>query len=80
MRMNEAEDAHVFLGSGARNRGAACDLIPDSLPGVAYVAVDGIAEPIRVRFAHYTDADIAQLGQPTPAVEGPVLALVEDAA
>ena len=78
MRMNEAEDVHVFMGPGARNRGAACDLIPDTLPGVGYVAVDGIAEPIRVRFAHYTDTHIAQLGQ--PAVEGPVLSLVEDAA
>jgi hypothetical protein len=45
---------------------------------VAYVAIDGIAEPIRVRFAHYTDDDIAQLGRPTPTVEGPVLTLVQD--
>jgi S-DNA-T family DNA segregation ATPase FtsK/SpoIIIE len=78
MRMNEADDVHIFLGPGARNRGAACDLIPDTLPGVGYVAVDGAAEPVRVRFAHYTDTDIAQLGQ--PAVEGPVLSLVEDVA
>ena len=45
---------------------------------MAYVAIDGIAEPIRVRFAHYTDDDIAQLGRPTPTVEGPVLSLVQD--
>jgi DNA segregation ATPase FtsK/SpoIIIE, S-DNA-T family len=47
MRMNEAEEVHLFMGQGARNRGATCDLIPDTLPGVAYVAIDGIAEPIR---------------------------------
>ena len=75
MRMNEADDVHVFLGPGARNRGAACDLILNTLPGVGYVAIDGIAEPIRVRFAHYTDAGIVQLGQ--PAAERQVLALVE---
>ena len=78
MRMNEAEEVHLFMGVGARNRGATCDLIPDTLPGVAYVAIDGIAEPIRVRFAHYTDNDIAQLGRPDPVAEGPILALVQD--
>jgi S-DNA-T family DNA segregation ATPase FtsK/SpoIIIE len=78
MRMNEAEDVHVFMGPGARNRGAACDLIPDTLPGVGYVAVDGIAEPIRVRFAHYTDDDIARLGRlPDQAPDGPELVLID---
>ena len=77
MRMNEAEEVHLFMGVGARNRGATCDLIPDTLPGVAYVAIDGIAEPIRVRFAHYTDTDIAQLGRPVAALDGPTLAVVE---
>jgi DNA segregation ATPase FtsK/SpoIIIE, S-DNA-T family len=77
MRMNEAEEVHLFMGVGARNRGATCDLIPDTMPGVAYVAIDGIAEPIRVRFAHYTDDNIAQLGRPTP-VERPLLSLIED--
>jgi S-DNA-T family DNA segregation ATPase FtsK/SpoIIIE len=77
MRMNEAEEVHLFMGVGARNRGATCDQIPDTLPGVAYVAIDGIAEPIRVRFAHYTDIDITQLGEPAPALDGPTLAVIE---
>jgi DNA segregation ATPase FtsK/SpoIIIE, S-DNA-T family len=80
LRMNEAEDVHLVLGPGARNLGAACDLIPDSMPGVGYVQVDGVAEPIRVRFAWHTDADIAGLGQPAAVVEGPVLTLVGEAA
>jgi hypothetical protein len=50
------------------------------MPGVGYVVVDGIAEPIRVRFAFHTDTDLTHLGQPDPAVEGPVLSLVGDAA
>jgi S-DNA-T family DNA segregation ATPase FtsK/SpoIIIE len=79
LRLNEADHVTLVLGPGARNRGAYCDLIPDSMPGVGYVQVDGIAEPVRVRFAWHTDDDIKQLGQPT-GVEGPVLSVVEDAA
>ena len=60
LRLNEAEQVDLVLGPGARNRGALCDQIPDSLPGVGYVAVDGIAEPVRVRFSHVTDHTIAQ--------------------
>ena len=79
LRLNEAEHVTLVLGPGARNRGAYCDLIPDTMPGVGYVMVDGIAEPIRVRFAWHTDGDLLQLGQPTPllALDGPGLALVE---
>lgn len=61
LRLNEAEHVNLVLGAGARNRGATCDLIPDTLPGVGYVAVDGITEPVRVRFSHITDHHIAQL-------------------
>jgi S-DNA-T family DNA segregation ATPase FtsK/SpoIIIE len=75
LRLNEPEHVSLSLGQGARNRGACCDLIPDTMPGVGYVQVDGIAEPIRVRFAFHTDSDIAQLGDPPP-----VLALIEDVA
>jgi hypothetical protein len=50
---------------------------PGQQPGVGYVQVDGIAEPIRVRFAWHTDGDLKQLGQPAPAGNGPRLALVE---
>ena len=71
LRMSEAEHVTLVLGQGARNRGAYCDLIPDTMPGVGYVVVDGIAEPIRVRFAFHTDDDLARLGQ----VPAPVLAL-----
>ena len=72
LRLNEAEQVGLVLGAGARNRGAHADLIPDSLPGVGYVSVDGIAEPVRVRFSNVTDTHIAQLV--TPA--GPALQLV----
>jgi S-DNA-T family DNA segregation ATPase FtsK/SpoIIIE len=61
LRLSEAEQVGLVLGSGARDRGARCDRIPESLPGVGYVGLDGIAEPVRVRFSHVTDAHIAAL-------------------
>jgi DNA segregation ATPase FtsK/SpoIIIE, S-DNA-T family len=73
LRLDEAEQVTLVLGPGARNRGALADQIPDSLPGVGYVAVDGIAEPVRVRFYHVTDTHIHQLVDP----ERPQLQLVE---
>jgi len=59
LRAAEAEQADMVLGHGARNRGARTDAISPSTPGVGYVALDGEPEPVRVRFAHVTDAHIA---------------------
>jgi S-DNA-T family DNA segregation ATPase FtsK/SpoIIIE len=59
LRLSEADHVALVLGQGARDRGARCDQIPESLPGVGYVGIDGVAEPVRVRFAHITDQDIA---------------------
>lgn len=66
LRLNEAEQCHLVLGPGARDRGARCDTIPDTLPGVGYVQVDGVAEPVRVRFAHVTDDHIRTALHATP--------------
>jgi DNA segregation ATPase FtsK/SpoIIIE, S-DNA-T family len=76
LRVTEPEHVDMTLGEGARKRGARCDHIPEALPGVGYVALDGIAEPVRVRFAHITDSRIASLtdqyaldaGQDTPVL------------
>jgi DNA segregation ATPase FtsK/SpoIIIE, S-DNA-T family len=68
LRLNEAEQVNLVLGPGSRNRGAHADLIPDGLPGVGYVTVDGIAEPVRVRFSNVTDQHIARLVAP-PALQ-----------
>ena len=48
-------------GTGARDRGARADQIPHSLPGVGFVQIDGVPEPVRVRFAHITDDHIRAL-------------------
>jgi S-DNA-T family DNA segregation ATPase FtsK/SpoIIIE len=55
LRLNEARDVESTLGPGARERGAKCDQIPPSLPGVGYVMIDGEPDPTRVRFAHVTE-------------------------
>ena len=67
LRLTEAEQVNLVLGHGARDRGARCDAIPESLPGVGYVQVDGVAEPVRVRFAHITDQPHQRHGQPASA-------------
>jgi S-DNA-T family DNA segregation ATPase FtsK/SpoIIIE len=55
LRLTEASEVALVLGPGARERGAYCDQIPRSLPGVGFVEVDGDPMPSRVRFAHVTD-------------------------
>ena len=71
LRLTEREQVDMVLGDGYRARGARCDRIPTSLPGVAYVVEDGIPEPARIRFAYLTDTDIHTLGRPAlRSVEG----------
>ncbi len=64
-----AEDSHVdmVLGDGALDRGAACHLIPATLPGVGFVHVEGAHEPVRVRFTYLTDNDITAMAEQWPA-------------
>ena len=60
-RLAEADQVRLVFTPGARDRGAHCDQIPASMPGVAFVELDGVPEPIRVRFAHITDDHIRML-------------------
>ncbi len=63
LRLDERVQVDMVLGEGARLRGAYCDRIPESTPGVGYVRLDGLREPVRVRAGHVTDADIAQMAR-----------------
>src|SRR5207302_8881379 len=58
LRLNDREAADMVLGQGARDMGAYCDRIRESLPGVGYVKVDEEREPRRVRAAWVSDADL----------------------
>lgn len=63
LRLTEAEQVDLVLGKGARDRGAVCDLIPESTPGVGYVALEGVREPVRVRAGYPNDDDIRTMAQ-----------------
>ncbi|MBI1758268.1 MAG: cell division protein FtsK [Actinobacteria bacterium] len=67
LRLTEDSEVDMVLGAGALDRGAACHRIPLSQPGVAFVYVDGAAEPVRVRFSYLTDADIRAMTERWPA-------------
>ncbi|WP_461021548.1 hypothetical protein [Thalassiella azotivora] len=67
MRLDEKAQVDMVLGDGARDAGALCHQIPESTPGVAFVRVDGVREPVRVRAAYLSDADIAALAATYPA-------------
>ena len=61
LRLTEPSQVAMVLGDSARDRGALCDRIPDSLPGVGYVAEEGSSELVRVRAFHVSDDAIARL-------------------
>jgi S-DNA-T family DNA segregation ATPase FtsK/SpoIIIE len=61
LRLLEDVQVDMVLGKGARDRGAVCDRIEPTLPGVGYVQLEGLREPVRVRAAYVSDHDIAAL-------------------
>jgi DNA segregation ATPase FtsK/SpoIIIE, S-DNA-T family len=82
MRLDEPEQVDMVLGDGARDRGAACELIstdPATGAGVAFVRLEADPDPVRVRAGWVTDADIRamayQIGEDIkpPILEGVVL-------
>src|SRR5204862_6984163 len=61
MRLDEPEQVDMVLGAGARDRGALAELISTDETtgaGVAYVRLADDPDPVRVRAAWVTDADI----------------------
>jgi S-DNA-T family DNA segregation ATPase FtsK/SpoIIIE len=61
LRLAEATHVDLVLGDGARDRGALADRIPESMPGVAYVAVDGTRHLERIRFSYLDDPAITAM-------------------
>ena len=61
LRLDESDQVDMVLGDGARDRGAACELIssdPATGAGVAFVRLEADPDPVRVRAGWVTDADI----------------------
>jgi S-DNA-T family DNA segregation ATPase FtsK/SpoIIIE len=76
LRLDEPTQVDMVLGDGARAQGARCDRIKGSTPGVGYVRLDGVREPIRVRAGYVTDEDIAAMAAeyaPRRAFDGQAL-------
>ena len=67
LRLDEPTQVNMVLGQGAKARGAKCDSIPDTLPGVAYVALDGDSAIERVRAFYPDDAAIEAIARMFPA-------------
>ena len=64
MRLDEPEQVDMVLGDGARDRGAACELIstdPAVGAGVAFVRLEADPDPVRVRAGWVTDTDIRDM-------------------
>ncbi|WP_225878888.1 FtsK/SpoIIIE domain-containing protein [Spongiactinospora rosea] len=67
LRLDEAEQVDMVLGDGARDRGALADQIPrsESDPSVgageAYVRLENAPQPIRVRAAYVSNAEIKEM-------------------
>jgi S-DNA-T family DNA segregation ATPase FtsK/SpoIIIE len=58
LRVIEKLQVAMVLGEEAWDHGAKADRIPRSMPGTAYVLLDGAVEATRVRFPHETDERI----------------------
>ena len=63
-RTDDDGAADLVLGDGARDRGAATELIPETTPGVAYTRTEGRRDIARVRTFHVTDDHLAALAAP----------------
>jgi DNA segregation ATPase FtsK/SpoIIIE, S-DNA-T family len=75
MRLDEPEQTDMVLGDGARDRGAACELIstdPATGAGVAFVRLEADPDPVRVRAGWVTDADIRDMADQCAADTGPL--------
>lgn len=76
LRLDEAVQVDMVLGEGVRDRGGYADQIPESLPGVGFVKIDGRKEPVRVRAAYVSDTEIAAMARDYAAPGNKRLALV----
>lgn len=67
LRLRDWTETDMVVGTHARQIGAACELIPATLPGVGWMVPDSGGQPVRFRLGHVTDADIRLGAQRFPA-------------
>ncbi len=63
LRLSEPGEVDLVLGDGMRDRGALCDRIPQTQPGVGYVVLEGDPTPMRVRFSYLNDEQIRDMAR-----------------
>ncbi|GGS88006.1 hypothetical cell division FtsK/SpoIIIE protein [Planobispora rosea] len=66
LRLDESEQVDMVLGDGARDRGALADHIspiPEQGAGIGFVRLETSPDPIRVRAAYVSDADIRDMAR-----------------
>ncbi len=61
LRLNEAVQVDMVLGPGSHTRGADCEAIPLTTPGVGFVRLDADPDPVRIRASYLSDDDITAL-------------------
>jgi DNA segregation ATPase FtsK/SpoIIIE, S-DNA-T family len=74
LRLDEPTQNAMIHGQSAKDRGARCDEILETTPGVAYVGKDGTREFVRVRAFWVSDDDadaIVATYSPAPVITGP---------
>ena len=67
LRLQTFGQVDMSLGEGAHDAGAYCEAIPEDLPGIGYVRLEGHSEPVRVRAAYVTDEEIQDMNATYPA-------------
>lgn len=75
LRLDTPSQVNMVLGEGRHSMGANADRIPAGRPGVGYVTVEGIREPVRVRASYVTDNKIHAQTNDFLAPTAPVLAV-----
>jgi hypothetical protein len=63
LRLSEPGEVDMVLGDGMRDRGALCDRIPQTTPGVGYIVLEGDPTPMRVRFSYLDDEQIRDMAR-----------------
>ena len=73
LRLDESDQVDMVLGDGARDRSALADQIspdPWTGAGVGYVRLEATPDPVRVRAAYVTDADICAMASAVGSLSG----------
>lgn len=78
LRLDSGIQVDMVLGEGMHGMGARCDRISASTPGVGYVSVDGVREPMRVRASWVDDDSVITMSEQFAAPPAPAMSRPDD--